>query len=511
MFLRNTVRFRKDLAKGSKSLVEDLRHKLFFVLELASMEDRGPIGRLFMPIRGLPTGVKGVEIDVGGAFRAIGLVEGQTLRLMRFGRRELVPRFVSSATRAMISSGESEQWVEQWVLDRARTSVAWGESVRGVPFAEEELSPAWCWYLDDEQSHAFDEVVGSLEERLVLGQSLRQLVLGAAGTGKTSLLVTLARYLSGLAAGSNETWRTVLVVNAGVARQLERFGEIDVPMLSHDAVLKRGIEDRHAWEVLLVDDPSIDLIDALSDTRTPTVVGLDPSQLPDQGQWHDGSLPAWTRSWLSTCYRQRQELRSVHRPALLELLRKDVVPPASQRGSRTRKTQSARARRGSLEKQLLKSTVTRGGGAITEVRIDLRSSLGRLESLVIDAIRPALDGRTLSDYPVLGVEPMFVVWDAEAANSVPAHAAGEFWSALRSGLFGAGQEPTRCELLDAEVALRGTECAVMVLVTGESMLEALRTQEVGDLSTQTLRALNVALSRPRDVLAFVAIPDAVPA
>jgi hypothetical protein len=136
----------------------------------------------------------------------------------------------------------------------------------------EEFFDDWVHFLDTDQESVRDQVLTSL---LTIGDSRLILLLGGAGTGKTSLLTNLAFNLDELGVD------VCLEVNSGVRSYLAS-GKRSIPGLNSSFRSQNS-------GVLLIDDPvtlgvlEYDLKSAL-ERGLKVVVGIDPTQ------WHQRRL-----------------------------------------------------------------------------------------------------------------------------------------------------------------------------------------------------------------------------
>jgi len=175
----------------------------------------------------------------------------------------------------------------------------------GSPLFEEEYFDEWVHFLDLEQQAARDSLLNSLENKT---DHHVYLLIGGAGTGKTSVLTNLAFNLSERGIG------LYFEVNEGVRSYLLK-GNRDVPGL-------QKASDPSAAQVILLDDPlSLEIlkrrVSEAKKSNQRIVVAIDPTQ------WHERKLAerwkkfkedtSFTPIYLRVSYRQTQ---GVGRPAL---------------------------------------------------------------------------------------------------------------------------------------------------------------------------------------------------
>lgn len=477
-----TRRFDNEYLRASPALMGQVRHKVDFVTRLY---DQGhSLARNLETVSGLRSarGMRFLEIDVAGALRIVATQSGERLVLLRFGPKRIVPHFVENYKDEEVSA-EIAAAVEIPHAFRRPRGKAGASKLERI---SAEHRPSWAWFLDGPQSEVADSLTASLEERLVgdARAPLVHLLLGAAGTGKTCVMLNAWMRLSGAAGLTAESWDVALTLRPRVRSAVEGHGCPPIRDPAHS-------------DLTLIDDPDTleDIARAVEEAHAnaiPLVLALDPLQYVETfdivGPTSD--LQA-EEHWLSTCYRQKTK----------------VARCASEIVSSTEAVARHSRRRVDLnrwEKRATKIKYSNPSGITSQVRAhglsDIRGSTAHQELTLV--LRTVL-GRSVS-----GVSPLLVAVDDQvlSTQTIPMDQVKRFVaSALEAERIAS---PVEYVHLSASLDVRGLEYALVVLFVGAN--KRARTLDKGGISPRKqIGHVRTVTTRARDALCVVEVGGAV--
>lgn len=479
MQVRASDRFWRDYLRASPALVQQVRNKLDFVTRVQAATQS--LSRHLETVEGIrsPSGLKFLEIDVAGALRLIATQTGDDLVLLRFGPKRVVPSFARNYNDAA-------------TVREVASATAFHEVLAGPPDDEfvrldEEMSPTWAWFLDDHQAAVADDIVESIEDCLLGDAAVPPVhfVMGAAGTGKTCLMLNLWMRLSGAFAGSAETWTVDLQVRPRVLGLLGRQGSVPSGPSNGPA------------DVVLIDDPddssqAVDGLAAARATGRPIVVAIDPLQIAgDSALLRRIDADDCEVHWLETCYRQKT--RVARRAAEL-----------SESSLRRRHSRRSSSDLSAIQRRALKVKFSNPSGLLSYGRVaglhDLRPASGEIAQV------SGLMRRVLGSGNPQGVFAVLVVMD----DIVNADRTGEWQGAHRFIEEALTSANVRADVeylpLSQSEDVRGLEYSMVVLFVKTPIAYSARPLRRDDSAH-----IRTVVTRARDALCLVNVGRGVPA
>lgn len=246
-----------------------------------------------------------LEIDLAGGPRMLATWEAPRVTLLDMGGHELVPdarRMDLDQALADVQPAPALFFPESPAEFFLRNPDPQVFNYGGL-----EMDPAWTYWLDEQQALALDELVDAVTDAILRGQGAKRslLLIGGPGTGKTSVLASLADVaVNELKVGvqfqaSEEVVRYLSVSSADALpwTSLTGPGEADVVIIDDPADLR--VITHHLTNPFASGDPVV-------------VVGFDPLQM--SRTLEDREFDEFVDSTgsrvleLSRCYRQKQNV-----------------------------------------------------------------------------------------------------------------------------------------------------------------------------------------------------------
>jgi hypothetical protein len=295
--LHATATFLREYSRASGKLAAMAEQEVHYMLRRVASEPATWVTR-YDKVENLPPRV--LELEVGGGPRLLVHVNG-AITLCRFGGHDIVKKTTRGGD--LLRQVDNAEPAPRHFLPRHASRLYPQSSGDRADAWGHELVEDWAYWLDDEQEALACLLVTDLEERLIGGTKGQHLILGGPGTGKTTVLISLLQRLCSAAPDSKETWDVRLVASERMVDYVRRSTNWKL-----DPVLRPPTEGQP--DIILVDDPLWVDDDLGYSQATSTVVAVDPLQVasPLSDAQVDSLSTTWNLHWLSSCYRQKEEV-----------------------------------------------------------------------------------------------------------------------------------------------------------------------------------------------------------
>lgn len=301
----STSDFLRDYRAATPKLRALLKGEIRHFSDVVQERDRDWI-RLYDRVEGLRPEVV-LELEIGGACRALIVVRPRALLLWRFGTHDLVPLVVRNRVRVPeaedcfeLPSDFGEQPVR--LLPESQGHVV-------VPRRGEE-GPSWTYFLDDEQLTAASVIENGALDAVIENVTYCAVVAGGPGTGKTAIAVWLLNELAGLP----DDYAIEFVCSP----QMRHYVQTSIGWDLSDVWRHPGDTSSFRASVVIIDDPE-DLKTlqrqireglAIDGPVNVAIVAVDPLQCARtvSDEEFDQLIEALEADawWLETCYRQKE-------------------------------------------------------------------------------------------------------------------------------------------------------------------------------------------------------------
>ena len=258
-----------------------------------------------------------IEIEIGPANRLIARVDGADVTFVGIGDHEITERIKRRLTGR--ERADALEPPAALIEGPAGLFLPWDDSATergGIITYNPASHPSWAYYLSEQQEIIRDRIWLDVE-RLVSRDHWERgthLVMGGPGTGKTSILLSLLRFMDVPSMHDDDDCRIGLRVSPQMRAFIERHTGWSLERVCD------AIETPRELDIILVDDPAT-VADVEkwvnfgntknSSRRRPlVVVGFDPLQLG--GEFPDVMLDAFAERpgvslhWVTACYRQKE-------------------------------------------------------------------------------------------------------------------------------------------------------------------------------------------------------------
>jgi len=238
-----------------------------------------------------------IEIKLSGGHRLLAQYSEDRLLLLDMGGHEVVGRYDIKKLENDLQ--KNEQAPQQfWPENKSKFFVRYPVDIPSNKY-EEEVSPEWLYFLDNEQYAVYQQIALSV----INAEHQPHFIIGGPGTGKTCIILNLLKYFV------DDDYKVGIVISDYLRAYIENATHADI---SQYCV---GLYNYPPLDLLLVDDPENirEILKTSDDNKVNTIVAaFDPLQLPydftDRKLEGVSSDFVVCRHELRTCYRQKENV-----------------------------------------------------------------------------------------------------------------------------------------------------------------------------------------------------------
>ncbi len=249
-----------------------------------------------------------IEIDLAGGPRLLANYTSDRLLLLDMGKHDVVKYY--DINKFLVDIQDEAIAPEEFLPNSKRKFfIQLPDKTSPSIKYEEEISPEWLYFLEDEQQSVF-EAIGTEFLNDNFRKKKIHFIMGGPGTGKTCILLNLLKYFVDL------NFRVGIKISRDLVSYLRSSTQFDIsPYLVSELMGSFDRQESDSLDLLLVDDPaSLDefTLRVYQNWSLFAVLAFDPLQLYDDytDSYFDNLASEYMiqRHMLHVCYRQKEHV-----------------------------------------------------------------------------------------------------------------------------------------------------------------------------------------------------------